>query len=82
MYFGIIFIYILLGFLTFFMCKFIEDDYSYSKSKSYKKFINKPKFFKGIIRFSWFIFWPLIVIGVIILLIIKFILTFIYLLIE
>jgi L-asparagine transporter-like permease len=80
MYFGIIFIYILLGFLTFFMCKAIEDDYSHSKS--YKKFSNKPKFFKGIIRFSWFIFWPLIVIGVIILLIIKFILTFIYLLIE
>jgi len=74
--------YIILGALTFFMCKSIGYDYKEKNSSEYKWFISKPKYVQILIRLCCFIFWPLVWVGIFLAIFILFILDLIIGIIE
>ena len=62
---GLIILYILLGFFVFILCKVVEDDAEYNDPEWYESFYKKPRFYRIFIRLFLIIFWPFIIIAII-----------------
>ena len=58
-----IYVYLLMGFIVFWVCKTIEKECKYSTI--YRKFAEKSKTFKIFVRLCWFICWPIFCIALI-----------------
>ena len=61
----LIILYILLGFFVFILCKVVEDDAEYNDPEWYESFYKKPRFYRIFIRLFLIIFWPFIIIAII-----------------
>ena len=58
-------LYILFGFIVFMLCRSAEEIAEYDDPEWFKKFYNKSRSYRISVRLTQFIFWPIVIIGLI-----------------
>lgn len=62
---GLIILYIIFGILTFILCKFGENGAKYNEPEWYESFYKKPRFYRISVRLCQIIFWPFLIIAIV-----------------